>query len=172
MKKINEDALYYDLINKITPDLILRDYITFYLEKSMGTYSEDYYKLIKLLLSLRYPEENAIIKDNESNPVNIIILKIIWIESNINYIESILKSFNIGRDIINDQVEIDYNQMIYDIIYDVPIEYIVDKERNPEFTKEVNECFYKLLAGLCLSITDNIKLDESTIKDYSGRLKK
>ena len=174
LKKINEDTLYYDLINKITPDLILRDYITFYLEKYMGSYSEAFYKLIELLLSLRYPEENEIIKANELNPINTVILKIIWIESNINYIESILKSFNIGKDIINDQVEYDYNQMIYDIIYDsdIPIKYIVDKERNPEFTKEVNECFYILLAGLCLSITDNIKLDEVTINDYSGRLKK
>ena len=172
--KINEDSLYYDLINKITPEVILRDYITFYFEKSMGTYSEDFYKLIELLLSLRYPEENEIIKENESYPINIVIIKIIWIESNINYIESILKSFSIGKDIINDQVEKDYNQMIFDIIYDpdVPIKYIVDKERNPEFTKEVNECFYILLAGLCLSITDNIKLDEITINDYCGRLKK
>ena len=173
LKKINEDALYYDLLNKITEDVILRDYITFYLEKYMGTYSESFYKLIELLLSLRYPEDNEIIKDNKSDPINIVILKIIWIESNINFIESILKSFSIGKDIVNDQVERNYNTVIYDKIYDsIPIKYIVDKERNPEFTKEVNECFYILLAGLCLSITDNIKLDEVTIKDYSGRLKK
>ena len=63
--------------------------------------------------------------------------------------------------------------MIYDSIHDKdsPIKYIVDKERNPEFTREVNESFYILLGGLCLSITENIKLVEITIKDYSDRLK-
>ena len=175
LKKINENILYDSLINKITPDVILKDYIRFYLEKYIGSYSEDFYEIIKLLLSLRYPDKNEIIKDNESIPINIVILKIIWIESNINYIENILKSFSIGKDIINDKVDLDYNQMISDIIYydsDIPISYIVDTERNPEFAKEVNECFYIVLAGLCLSITDKIKLDELTIKDYSGRLKK
>ena len=31
--KINQDKLYFDLISKITPDIILKDYIIFYLEK-------------------------------------------------------------------------------------------------------------------------------------------
>ncbi len=172
-EKISQDKLYFDLINKITPDLILKDYITFYLEKSIGTYSKSFWKLIDLLLSLRFSEENEIIKDNKNNEINIIILKIIWIESNRNYIESILKSFEISKDIMNYKNGIELNQIIYDLIYDTesPIKYIVDKERNPEFTREVNECFYILLGGLCLSITENIKLVEVTIKDYSDRLK-
>ena len=170
-EKISQDKLYFDLINKITPDLILKDYITFYLEKTIGTYSKCFWKLIDLLLSLRFSEENEIIKDNKYNQINIIILKIIWIESNSNYIESILKAFKISKDIMNNKDGIELNQIIYDLIYDSPIKYIIDKERNPEFTREVNECFYILLAGLCLSITENIKLMEVTIKDYSDRLK-
>ena len=45
--------------------------------------------------------------------------------------------------------------MIYDSIYDKgrPIQYMVNEKRNPEFKREVNECFYILLAGLCLSVT-------------------
>jgi hypothetical protein len=63
--------------------------------------------------------------------------------------------------------------MIYDSIHekDSPINYIVDKERNPEFTREVNKLLYILLDGLYLSISENIKLLEIIIKDYSYRLK-
>ena len=112
-------------------------------------------------------------KENNYNPINIIILKIIWKESNSNYIENILKVFEISKDIINDKDGIKLYQKIYNSIYDkdIPIKYIFDEERNPEFTREVNECFYVLLAGLCLSITENIKLMEKTVKDYYDRLK-
>ena len=172
LEKISQDKLYFDLINKITPDLILKDYITFYLEKIIGCYSKGFLKIIELLLSLRFTEEKEIIKENEYNPINIIILKIIWIESNSNYIESILKAFEISKDIINDKDGLELNQKIYDLIYDSdsPIKYIVQEKRNPEFKREVNECFYILLAGLCLSITENIRLVEITIKDYQDRL--
>jgi len=34
LEKISQDKLYFGLINKITPDLILKDYIIFYLEKT------------------------------------------------------------------------------------------------------------------------------------------
>ena len=64
------------------------------------------------------------------------------------------------------------------------IKYIVNPTRNPEHTKEVNECFYILLAGLILNIISNeIKLTDSCVhienfesnkirlKDYYNRLK-
>jgi len=107
------------------------------------------------------------------------ILKIIWIESYSNYIENILKAFEISKDInneinkdiANEKDRIELYMKIYDSIYDIiPIKYIVDEERNPEFTREVNECFYILLAGLCLSITKNIQIMENSIKDYHVRL--
>jgi len=98
----------------------------------------------------------------------------IWIESNIDYIKSILAIFEIAKDIVNDKDGIELNRNVYDIIYDKEchVQYIVDEERNPEFTKEVNECFYILLAGLCLSITSkDVILIEIRIKDYHDRLK-
>ena len=173
LEKISQDKLYFDLINKITPDIILKDYIIFYLEKYKGTYSESLRNLIELLLNLRFPEENETIKDNLSNPINIITLKIIWIESNIYYIKSILDVFEIAKDIVNDKDGTELNKNIYNVIRDkeCQIRYIVDKERNPEFTREVNECFYILLAGICLSIVSkDIKLVEIRIKDYHDRL--
>jgi hypothetical protein len=125
------------------------------------------------LLKLRFPDENEIIKENLSNPINIILLKIIWIESNINYIKSILSAFEIAKDIVNDKDGTELNQKIYNIIYnkDCRIQYIVDEERNPEFTREVNECFYILLVGICLNVTSkDVKLVEIRIKDYHDRL--
>ena len=133
---------------------------------------KSYSKAIELLLNLRFSEENKIIKDNASNPINIIIIKIVWLESNINYIEKILKAFEISKDIINDNDGIQLNQMIYDSIYDKerPIQYIVNEERNPEFKRELNECFYILLTGLCLNVTfKDIQLVEITIKDYRNK---
>ena len=118
LEKINQDKLYFDLINKITPDLILKDYITFYLEKYIGTYSKGLLKIIELLLYLRFSKEKEIIKDNESNPINIIILKIIWLESNSNCIERELKEFEISEDIFNDNDGIELSQKIYDSLYD------------------------------------------------------
>ena len=42
------------------------------------------------------------------------------------------------------------------------IKYIINENRNPEHTREVNECYYIILAGLCLSMTSHeIKLTES-----------
>ena len=58
-----------------------------------------------------------------------------------------------------------------DVIYDTPINYILDGERNQENSREVNECFYLFLAGLCLGITENIRLLDTTIKYIFGRLK-
>ena len=113
-----------------------------------------------MLLSLRFSEEKEIIKDNESNPINIAIIKIIWIESNINYIKSILEVFEISKDIIHDIDGNELNKNIHDLIYDIPIKYIIDKKRNQEITREVNECFYIFVVCLYLSITKNIKLEE------------
>ena len=170
---INHDQLYSDLIDKITPDFILNDYITFYLEKYLGIYSKPFYKIISFLLNLRFSDEKNIIKNNVDNELNKVIIKIIWIESNINYIEGILKAFELGKGIINDNEGYLLNKMIFDAIYDKKnhIKYIACKNR-AEHMKEVNECFYLFLAGLCLNVTSNdmdkMNLD---IGSYCGILK-
>ena len=174
LEMISKDKLYFDLINRITPDIILKDYIIFYIAKLNIIYSPSLKYLIELLLNLRFSEEKEIIKNNISNPYNIIIFKIIWLESNINYIKSIFSAFDIAKDIVNDKDGTELYQKIYDIIYDneCRIRYIVDDERNPELKQEVNECFYILLSGICLSIiSKDVKLAEIRIKDYHDRLK-
>ena len=58
-------------------------------------YFESCSKIIKLLLKLRFSsEKNQIIKKNESEPINFLLIKLLWIESNVNYIKNILEVFN------------------------------------------------------------------------------
>ena len=123
---------------------------------------------------MRFSEKNEILKDNIYNPINLIILKIIWIESNLDYIKSILAIFEIAKDIVNDKDGAELNQKIKDTISDQEchIQYIVDEVRNQEITREINECFYILFAGICLCMTSkDVKLFEIRINDYHDRLK-
>ena len=154
-----------DIVNKISMDLIFEDYITYYLQKYRNKddfYNKDdiYHKLIELLLKLRYNEENEIIKNNDK--INILIIKIIWIESNVNYIINIFKIFESAIPIFNNSNTL-FNK-IEDLILkenEIKINYIINEMKNPEHTKEVNECYYLLLASICYSITsDEIELKE------------
>jgi hypothetical protein len=174
---INQDKKYSDVLKRISStSLIKEDYITFYLDKyidkdiDLQNDFKNNNKIIELLLSLRYSEDKYnIAKDDEE--INIILKKIIWIESNKDYIKSILEIFDHAKIIIpNDNV---LYQTIEDIIYDsnIGIKYKVDKNR--EHIREVNECFYLLLSSICLGlISDKIKLGIDMIQNYSTQLKK
>ena len=99
---------------------------------------------------------------NKNDPTKLLLIKLMWIESNVNYILSILKLFSLAKEIVNDEIIL-YN-MIEEIINNESrsIKYLTNEKRNPEHTKEVNECYYIILASLCLSITsEKIKLTES-----------
>ena len=181
--EIQKDKFIVELLIQIPTDLILKDYITYYLDKYNGNNyrSNINNKLIELLLKLRFNvHKNQIIKNNKNDPIKILLIKIMWIESNVNYILSILKVFFYAKGFFNDEYDL-YN-MIEKIIYDktINIKYITNENKNPEYTKEVNECFYIILASLCLCITsEKIQLSESfeeedkvEIKPYCEQLKK
>ena len=167
--KISEDNFIFDIINKISPDLILKDYITYYLDINISDEykSEMNNKLIELLLKLRFNEEkNQIIKKNKNDLIKILLIKIIWIVSNVNYILSILKIFYYAKILYNDENKL-YNQM-EEIIYNESncLKYITNQKRNPKHTTEVNECFYIILASLCLCVTsENIKLTKELYQE-------
>ena len=97
-----------EILNKIPHDLILKDYITFYLQKYRNKndviYKKDdaYHKLIELLLKLRF-------KDDRNK--NSLLIKMIWIESNVNYILNILKIFDISSPIFNNNYNKFYNKI-------------------------------------------------------------
>ena len=173
LKVIEHNKIYKDLIKKIKPDLILKDYITFYLEKYLGFYSKSFFNIISLLLDFRFSDESIIIKNKEENKINLILIKIIWIESNTNYIKGILNAFEYGKDIYNYKDDYNYYLKINNIINDPknPIKYIANKER-AEHMREVNECFYSFLSGFCLSLaTNNLEDMEISFGDYCGILK-
>ena len=174
---INQDKKYSDILKRISStSLIKEDYITFYLDKYIDRdidFQNDFKnnnKIIKLLSCLRYSEDKYNIAKNDEE-INIILKKIIWIESNKDYIKSILEIFDHAKIIVpNDNV---LYQTIEDKIYDrnINIEYIVDENR--EHIREVNECFYLLLAGICLGlVSDEIKLGIEMIHNYNTQLKK
>ena len=163
--EIGKDIFISNIINQISTDLILKDYINYFCHKYININIKDdiSHKLIKLLLKLRFNEEHKIIKYNKNNDIKILLIKLIWIESNINYISQIVRIFEHAIDIFYGNGNKIYN-MIEKIISneDRKIRYITNEKRNPKHTKEVNECYYIFLAALCLCITsDEIKLVES-----------
>ena len=91
---------------------------------------------------MRFSEEKNIIKNNEENLFNKVIIKIMWIESYTKYIEGILEAFELGKDFYNDKKGFVFYQKIFDTINDMenPIKYITEKKR-AEHMKEVNDAF-------------------------------
>ena len=156
-KHINNNyKLINEIFKRVPHDLIFKDYITFYLQKNLNNgevYKKDdiYHKLIELLLELRFKEEKKID----------ILMKMIWLESNVNYIKSIIIIFEKAIQIFVDG-NILYNK-IKELINEDKIIYITNEKKNPKHTKEVNECYYILLASICYNITAiDIKLTNSS----------
>ena len=86
--------------------------------------------------------------------INIFLIKIIWLESNIFYIKNIIKLIKNAKKIY--QKDEDLYKKIQETIFDkgkIKIKYITNKKRNPEITKEVNQCYYIILACICYIVT-------------------
>ena len=162
--QIIDDEYIFDIINDVSHHLILKDYIINYYLKNTK-YNDIFhkndslnYELVNILLNLRFGEDTLIIKNNKTEPLKIIILKIIWMESNKNYISKINDIFNYARNIFNNEIKL--IDKIKSGIKNEEIQYVTDDEKFTEYSKEVNECYYKVLVSLCLAIlSDEIKLD-------------
>ena len=156
-KFIANNKLNHEILNTAPHDLIYKDYITFYLHKYInpcGIYKKDdvYHKIIELLIKLRFKEEKN---------MNGLLMKMIWIESNVNYILNLFKIFDISINIFNNNVNKLYDK-IEKLINENKIKYIIHENRNQENTKEINECYYILLSSICYSISsDEIELTTS-----------
>ena len=146
---------------KIKLEIVLNDYITFYLIKYncdkeiLNNISS--IKLINIMLNLRFNETKEIFLNNKDEPIKKFLLYISWLEANKNNIFNILKIYsilsrNFSSDIFFNNVE--------ETINSKKIKYITNEDRNPKHTKEVNESFYIILASMCLSILPpKIKID-------------
>ena len=93
-----EFSFEFEIINKIPPYLILKDYINYYLDKNNSKDGMNC-KLIQLLLELRFNNDNKkiIIVNNQNDDFKIVLIKIMWIESNVNYILKILNIYKICK---------------------------------------------------------------------------
>ena len=153
---------FANTINEIKTDLILNDYITYFLVKYGSndgdlknmlnylnlSYNDSKHKLILLLLDLRFDDKKRIIENNQSNLLKLVI-KINWLESNKDYIIKILNIYDILKNIFEEN---EYIKIIESTLNEEKLRYITHEKKNPEITTEVNECFYKILASFCYSI--------------------
>ena len=165
-------------IADIPKDYLLNDYITFFLFKycrnisnkpniKIKNFQNYHYKLINLILKLRFNDNNKIIKDNINNELKVILIKLNWLESNVKYIMDILNIYSILKG--NYEREDILIELIEKTLNSQKIEYITNKAKNPIETKEVNECYYKLLASFCLSVTE-YKINNNNIQEYFATL--
>ena len=114
--------------------------------------------LIELLLNLRFNhEKNSLIKEYIKDPIKIMLVKIIWLESNASYIVKVINIYSSVKKLYNDKDKL-FEMMKRKM---KKIKYIINETRNPEYTREVNECYYILLASICYCLTeDEVELTE------------
>ena len=105
------------------------------------------YDLIILLLNLRF--SNTINENNKTDPYKLLLNKINWIETNNSYIIKIINICGILEKIFKEGQLI---ENIKKIIETGNLRYITHEKKNPDITKEVNECYYKLLASISYAI--------------------
>ena len=158
--EVKRDLFHYEFINKIKSNLLLNDYITFFLvnnyyndekngyilNQQESSYNDYRYKLIHLLLDERFNEEDI----KENNSLELLLLKFNWIEANNNYIIKILKIYDELANIFNNKN--DLLNKVKTILGEGNLRYITNERKNPEITSIVNKCYYKLIASLCYSI--------------------
>ena len=161
--EISRDKIIFENMNEVPHCLILKYYIHYYLDKNNYIFSKCVlnYKLVQLLLNLRFNEENnIIIKNNKKQNIKIILIEIIWLESNKNYISIILQIFYCAKNIFKNENKL-YN-MLEKKIFEKDMKYVIDDNKFYYDTKEVDECFWIFLAclGHCI-ISNEIKLKKT-----------
>ena len=155
-KNLENHKFFYEFAQKIPSDLILKDYITYFLIKYGSddgdfenmtnyyqlSYDDCKHKLINLLLDIRFDIKKKIDLNK--------LLKIInWILGNKDYIKKILNIYDILKNIFQEN---EYITIIERVLKEEKLRYITHEKKNPEITTEVNKCFYKIIACFCYSI--------------------
>ena len=138
-------------------NLVLKDYISFYFHKyykiknnPQVTSSKNFNNLLNLIINLRFNDKTNIIIENKADDFKIILIKILWIESNTNYLWAIYKIIQLIIKINQNDEEI--FQKINNIINSQKKRYIINHNEAYENQMEVNECYYIFLGAICSSI--------------------
>ena len=156
-EELKKEEFYYDFVKKIPSNLILNDYITFFLIKYCSedgdfenvanyydlSHDDSKHKLINLILDIRFE------KQNKTDSIELLLTKINWILGNKDYIKNILNIYEILKHIFEED---DYIIIIEKILKEEKLRYITHEKKNPAITSEVNTCFYKIIASFCYSI--------------------
>ena len=154
---------FFDYNNRISPELILNDYITYFIIKYNSidedsknalnyqnvSYNDCKHELINLIIKIRFDGMKRIVSKNKNNALKLLILKFNWIESNKDFLIKILKIYDILKDIFEEN---EFIKIISKVLNSEKLRYITHEKKNHPISIEVNECFYKILASLCYSI--------------------
>jgi len=113
---------------------------------------EEYRNILRKMISLRFDAEEG---GEGDDPVKLLAKKMIWLESNSQYISIIL---NIYQKISNN--EKDLFSKIEKIIVNKDIQYEISN-RSPPYTEEINSPFFYILESLLKIITSDFELYEN-----------
>ena len=177
-KEMEKNKFVKEFINKIQHNILINDYITFFLAKydldilNYKNSSNNLCKqeLLNLILDIRFDEKKRIVEKYKNDSVKLFLIKINWIESNRDYIIKILNIYDILSNIFNKN---EFIKIIKESLNKEKLRYITNEKKNPDITIEVNECFYKILASICYSvIPPNIDFKQKIeLFDYIDNLK-
>ena len=157
LKSLKDDKFFFEFVKRIPFDLILNDYITYYLIKYCSedgdfenlanyynlSYDDCKHKLINKLLDLRFDNKKG------NNNIELLLKKLNWLLGNNDYIKRILNIYDILKNIFQEN---EYITIIERTLKEQNLRYITHEKKNPIITTEVNECFYKIIASFCYSI--------------------
>lgn len=170
-----ENKIIFDLLTNLPLDLMLNEYITYYLIKYyLNKYKKDlplsdlpfgnvFLQLINLILDIRFNDNCKIIETIKNEPIKILLLKIIWLESNINYLMKIIDIYLIFKD------KFDSSDNLLNSMKKTKkdLKHIENEKNTSKYNKEVNECYYLILGSICLSILPNKEFEGNVEeKDY------
>ena len=170
----NNHQFILNMIDYIPDELVLNDYLTYFLQKyknKKDIYNVDdiYHNIIKLFIKIRFTQENKILQNYDE--IGILLLKIIFIESNANNILNILKIIENSKIIFENNEQKFYIKIREIIFSHSGLKYINNEKKNFAYNKEINECYNLLLASICYCITSNeiqiIKNNDNKITNYN-----
>ena len=124
------------------------------------------------MLKLKFNEETNIIKENKNNISKIVCAKILWIESNIEQIVSIIKILEYSSTIFKDKKDKLIQNIEKLIFKDDKEKDFMSEIKLSINIKEINKCYCILLKSIIFFIiSDEIELKEKNMEQFCKILK-
>ena len=124
------------------------------------------------MLKLKFNEETNIIKESKNNISKIVCAKILWIESNIEQIVSIIKILEYSSTIFKDKKDKLIQNIEKLIFKDDKEKDFINEIKLSINVKEKNKCYCILLKSIIFFIiSDEIELKEKNMEQFCKILK-